>query len=138
MPPPRRQRPRRRSCVLHRTLPNWSSWAVRSRNRTWYSMLAMAGPHMACIEYHVLFRDLTAQLDQFGSVLCNTQDLRLGLCRRGGGIDADHAVCPPVCGEANHHAGLCTAGDRANHNVIESETELGLLSSHLFRKADET
>jgi len=47
----RRQRPGRRSCVSHRTPPNWSNWAARSPTRIWYST-PLSGPHMPAQRRH--------------------------------------------------------------------------------------
>ncbi|MNT53523.1 hypothetical protein D3C72_1906110 [compost metagenome] len=68
----------------------------------------------------------------------NAQDLGARLRRFRGGVDADDAVGAAIRRETDHHASLRAARDRADHDVIEFNAELGFLCTHFLRKPDKT
>src|SRR5262249_19833448 len=74
--------------------------------------------------------------EQGGGVAGDLQDLRPGLHRRAGRIDADDIARTSVRDEANHHAGMRGTGDRAYNYVVEPEAHLRLLMSHLLGETD--
>src|SRR3954447_25517024 len=55
----------------------------------------------------------------------------------GRGVDADHAARAILVSEAGDHARVGGAGDRADHDRVEEDAELGLLLGDLARPVGE-
>ena len=97
---------------------------------------AVVGIGVVLEQNKIVVGDGAAQCHEIRRVLGDIHDLGAGLCRSPRRVDSDDSVGAPILGEADEHAGVGRAGDGADHDVIECDTELLLLCPHLFSEAD--